>query len=105
MLALLSKGVLARSDRSSYRCGTQRGHQRQTSDHVKQPGHNESAAASRDELSQPVTIAVSEQQRVSGLLCAPPEAKVCYVLAHGAGAGMSHPFLWAAAKGLAERGI
>jgi uncharacterized protein len=52
-----------------------------------------------------VTIAVNEQQRVSGLLCAPPHAKVCYVLAHGAGAGMSHPFLSTVANGLAERGI
>src|SRR5262245_26889755 len=54
---------------------------------------------------QPVTITVNEQQRVSGLLCAPPNAKVCYVVAHGAGAGMTHPFLAAVAHGLAERGI
>ena len=54
---------------------------------------------------QPVTIAVSEQQQVSGLLCAPPHVRVCYVLAHGAGAGMSHSFLSAVANGLAERGI
>jgi hypothetical protein len=30
---------------------------------------------------------------------------MCYVLAHGAGAGMAHPFMAAIAKGLAERGI
>jgi predicted alpha/beta-hydrolase family hydrolase len=29
----------------------------------------------------------------------------CFVLAHGAGAGMKHPFLAAVANGLAERGI
>jgi predicted alpha/beta-hydrolase family hydrolase len=29
----------------------------------------------------------------------------CYVFAHGAGAGMRHPFMAAVAKGLAERGI
>ena len=29
----------------------------------------------------------------------------CYVLAHGAGAGMKHPFLAALAHGLAERGV
>ena len=39
------------------------------------------------------------------LLEAPPKARACYVLAHGAGAGMTHPFLGAVAKGLAERGV
>jgi uncharacterized protein len=42
---------------------------------------------------------------VSGLLQAPQRARACYVLAHGAGAGMTHPFMAAAAAGLAERGI
>src|SRR5882762_3906935 len=54
---------------------------------------------------QPVTITVDDAQRVSGLLQAPPEARACYVLAHGAGAGMAHPFMAAIANGLAERGI
>jgi predicted alpha/beta-hydrolase family hydrolase len=52
-----------------------------------------------------MTINVKEGQRVSGLLQAPQEARACYVLAHGAGAGMTHPFMAAIAKGLAERGI
>ena len=43
--------------------------------------------------------------RVSGLLQAPAHARACYVLAHGAGAGMAHPFMAAVAAGLAERGI
>ena len=54
---------------------------------------------------QPVTIAVTETQRVSGLLLAPAKARACYVLAHGAGAGMTHPFMAAVANGLAERGV
>jgi uncharacterized protein len=54
---------------------------------------------------QPVTIKLDDAQRVSGLLQAPPNARACYVLAHGAGAGMAHPFMAAAAKGLAQRGI
>jgi uncharacterized protein len=54
---------------------------------------------------QPITIAVDDTRRVSGLLQAPPEARVCYVLAHGAGAGMAHPFMAAVAEGLAGRGI
>jgi hypothetical protein len=39
------------------------------------------------------------------LLEAPAGARACYVLAHGAGAGMNHPFMSAVAKGLATRGI
>ena len=54
---------------------------------------------------EPVTIAVNEAQRVSGLLLTPGTARACYVFAHGAGAGMEHPFMRAVAEGLAERGI
>ncbi len=54
---------------------------------------------------QPVTITVDDAQGVSGLLQAPRDAKACYVLAHGAGAGMAHPFMAAVADGLAERGV
>jgi predicted alpha/beta-hydrolase family hydrolase len=54
---------------------------------------------------QGVTITVDETRRVSGLLQAPPRARACYVVAHGAGAGMTHPFMAAIAEGLAERGI
>jgi predicted alpha/beta-hydrolase family hydrolase len=43
--------------------------------------------------------------RVSGLLLSPPRAKACFVLAHGAGAGMLHPFMAALATDLAARGI
>lgn len=42
---------------------------------------------------------------VSGLLLKPGDARLLYVLAHGAGAGMRHPFLQAIATALAERGI
>jgi predicted alpha/beta-hydrolase family hydrolase len=50
-------------------------------------------------------IQVDETQSVSALLQAPPDARACYVLAHGAGAGMAHPFLAAVASGLEERGV
>lgn len=52
-----------------------------------------------------VTIDVTDTVRVSGLLAAPPLARACYVLAHGAGAGMTHPFMAAVADELAARGI
>jgi predicted alpha/beta-hydrolase family hydrolase len=54
---------------------------------------------------RPLTIEVDATQSVSGLLQAPPAARACYVLAHGAGAGMAHPFMAAIANDLAERGI
>lgn len=54
---------------------------------------------------QLVTIAVDDAQRVSGLLQVPAQAHACYVLAHGAGAGMAHPFMQDIADALAERGV
>jgi predicted alpha/beta-hydrolase family hydrolase len=55
--------------------------------------------------SEAVSIAVGDARTVSGLLIAPEQARACYVLAHGAGAGMQHPFMAGVADGLAERGI
>jgi len=51
----------------------------------------------------PLTIKVSETQNVSALLTVLSRVRGCYVLAHGAGAGMNHPFMSAVAQGLAER--
>jgi predicted alpha/beta-hydrolase family hydrolase len=53
----------------------------------------------------PVSIALADGGSVSGLLQSPPGATACFVLAHGAGAGMTHAFMAAAAAGLAERRI
>ena len=50
-------------------------------------------------------IEVEAGLRVSGLLQVPAQPRACYVLAHGAGAGMAHPFMAAVAQGLVERGI
>ena len=52
-----------------------------------------------------MTIAVSEAVNVSGLLQCPAESKACLVFAHGAGAGMDHPFMAAVAEELAVLGI
>jgi hypothetical protein len=52
-----------------------------------------------------VTIAVDDATRVSGLMQRPAHSKWCFVLAHGAGAGMRHPFMAAAADDLAALGI
>jgi len=54
---------------------------------------------------EPVAVTVREGMRVSGLLQTPTRARALLVLAHGAGAGMAHPFLANVAGELAERGI
>ena len=55
--------------------------------------------------SRSVDIDVGQAHRVSGLWLAPEHSRAVYVFAHGAGAGMRHAFMEAAAQGLAERGI
>ena len=52
-----------------------------------------------------VTITLNDGQEVSGLLVVPPRARACYVMAHGAGAGMEHPFMGSVAQGLTERDV
>jgi predicted alpha/beta-hydrolase family hydrolase len=52
-----------------------------------------------------VTIKVDDTRTVSGLLQAPGQARACFVLAHGAGAGMAHPFMATVADGLTTRGV
>ncbi|HSN20404.1 MAG TPA: alpha/beta family hydrolase [Usitatibacter sp.] len=54
---------------------------------------------------QPIEVALDDGGEVSGLALAPPDAIAAYVLAHGAGAGMAHPFMAAAAEGLARRRV
>jgi len=54
---------------------------------------------------KPIEIDVGPQGKVSALLLGPAKPRAAYVLAHGAGAGMEHPFMRAAAEGLAERGV
>jgi hypothetical protein len=54
---------------------------------------------------KPVSVDVDAGRRVSGLLRMPAGARCCYVLAHGAGAGMAHPFMAAVADELADRDI
>ena len=51
------------------------------------------------------TIAVDDAIHVSGLMHRPAQARACLVLAHGAGAGMRHPFMAAMADALAQLDI
>jgi len=52
-----------------------------------------------------VSVAIADGPRVSARLELPTAAHASYVLAHGAGAGMEHPFMRAVAAELAARGI
>jgi uncharacterized protein len=54
---------------------------------------------------QKLEIGVGNSGAVSALLILPDDARACYVFAHGAGAGMTHPFMETVAAGLAARGI
>ena len=54
---------------------------------------------------EPISIRVRDTVHVSGLLQHQVHQRACYVLAHGAGAGMNHPFMATVATELAHRGI
>ena len=67
----------------------------------KRTGSIEMSKESRQEIS----FQVSDKGRVSALLVKPQEAKAFFVLAHGAGAGMRHPFMENVAAILADRDV
>ncbi|MET3842778.1 alpha/beta family hydrolase [Bradyrhizobium sp. OAE829] len=54
---------------------------------------------------QPLKIEIASADPVSALLIHPPQARACYVFAHGAGAGMAHASMEVIAAGLADRDI
>jgi uncharacterized protein len=56
-------------------------------------------------VSKRVTIDVNDITQVSGLLGNPKNARLCLVLAHGAGAGMEHAFMTTLAQNLAAHDI
>lgn len=53
----------------------------------------------------PLRIPVPSAGSVSGLLLAPESPRACFVLAHGAGAGMNHRFMAELAVALAAHGV
>jgi uncharacterized protein len=54
---------------------------------------------------QRLDLQVDAANTVSALLQLPPRPRACLVLAHGAGAGMEHPFMTDVADGLDDRGF
>ncbi|HEY1879146.1 MAG TPA: alpha/beta family hydrolase, partial [Caulobacteraceae bacterium] len=59
----------------------------------------------RDMAGEAVTISIRPGETVSGLWQAPGDATACLVLAHGAGAGMTHRSMAATADGLEALGV
>jgi predicted alpha/beta-hydrolase family hydrolase len=53
----------------------------------------------------PISIPVHDAPDVSGLFMRPRAARTCFVFAHGAGAGMTHPFMAAFAARLAAGNV
>jgi len=56
-------------------------------------------------MDESFSFAVQDAVSVAGRLVMPPGARACYVLAHGAGAGMDQPFMQASATELGALGI
>jgi predicted alpha/beta-hydrolase family hydrolase len=54
---------------------------------------------------QQLKIDIAKTGAVSALLTRPAGARACFVFAHGAGAGMAHPFMETVAQGFCERGV
>jgi uncharacterized protein len=54
---------------------------------------------------QQLQIDIAKAGAVSALLTLPADARACFVFAHGAGAGMMHPFMETVAQGFCERGV
>jgi uncharacterized protein len=62
-------------------------------------------ARGQSDVGEPLTLEVEGDRRVSARLELPAKARACYVFAHGAGAGMDHPFMSATARELSVLGI
>jgi predicted alpha/beta-hydrolase family hydrolase len=58
-----------------------------------------------DVEAQTLRMEVKPGETVSARLLLPPQARACYILAHGAGAGMTHASMEAIAAGLVRHGI
>ncbi len=65
----------------------------------------DTGATRRSPAGELLRLRVENGLSVSARLELPASARACYVLAHGAGAGMDHPFMQALATELAPRGF
>jgi predicted alpha/beta-hydrolase family hydrolase len=72
---------------------------------VNDPTERADAGAVRAADPRPLEILTSGGEKVTGVLILPDDAFALLVFAHGAGAGMRHPFMEGVAKRLGERGV
>jgi predicted alpha/beta-hydrolase family hydrolase len=76
---------------------------------LERAGNRMAAAAhrryGRAMATEALSIPIDATQSVSALWQAPPRPSACLVLAHGAGAGMTHKSMAAIAEGLEDRGV
>ena len=68
-------------------------------------GSGDPAATATGLEPRPIEIVTVGGEKVSGLLIQPDEPLAFLVLAHGAGAGMRHPFMEGVSRRLGERGV
>ena len=73
--------------------------------HRQPPFDVESKRAAGNMTGMEIEISLGASGIVSGLLQKPPQARACYVFAHGAGAGMTHSFMGAVATSLFDRDV
>src|SRR5215831_2351624 len=95
---------LARTTAPGSRSGTCSFRVRPRAWHGSHP-HKRTAMPSLTAPGELLTLTVTAGVEVSGRWLAPADTRACYVLAHGAGAGMEHPFMRAVALELADRGV
>lgn len=72
---------------------------------MSSPTHPTGENARMASASRSLHIMVDDIRSVSAVLTGSSQPTACYVFAHGAGAGMNHPFMTAIADGLASRGF
>jgi uncharacterized protein len=77
----------------------------ETREAAGQPRYSSRGMTELSDRMEPVKVGIEAPQPVSGLLLEPPDARACFVFAHGAGAGMTNPFMETVAFGLFDRGI
>ncbi|HET9023087.1 MAG TPA: alpha/beta family hydrolase, partial [Burkholderiaceae bacterium] len=54
---------------------------------------------------EPIRVPTEGHPTLSGLVLTPPRPAAAFVFAHGAGAGMEHPFMARLAEALCERTV
>ena len=71
----------------------------------RRPSRGVASQAMHSHTAERLTLTVDRSNTVSALFLNPPDAHTCFVLAHGAGAGMEHASMASTATDLASLGV